>query len=144
MGIRFAALKDKDFVKSLDRENMVPIIKETEGEYRGYMLDSFDPDKCLIIESGKESIGFAYLRNLGNKLEIQSIQIKKDFQGKGYGQELMSYIVNFAKSKRLKKVVLEAHDINRKAISFYERFGFKNLGEVKNKNNKIGFEFNIK
>ena len=141
MKIRLATFKDEKFVKNLDKENMEPVIESLGGKYQGYMLDSFNPQKCFIIENGKP-IGFAYFRIPGNKLEIQSIQIKEQFHGKGYGQKLMNHIINFAREKRLKKITLEAHKFNKKAIRFYENFEFKNMGETKK--GKIGFEFNLK
>ena len=141
MKIRNATWEDKEFVKKLDEENMKEIIESYNKKYSQVMYDSFNPNKCFIIEEDKP-IGFAYFKTTKNKINIWSIQIVKNSQGKGYGRKLIEYITDFAKDKKLKKIILEVHINNKRAINFYEKFGFKNLGEVQK--NKLGFEFEIR
>lgn len=142
MEIRTATWKDEEFVKKLDIENMSPIKKSLGEEYTGWMVfNSFRPNRCFIVENNKR-IGFAYFKILRNKLEVQSFQIKKQLQKKRYGQKLMNYVVNFAKEKKLKKVILETYKTNNNAINFYEKLGFKNLRE--SRKNHIKFEFILK
>ena len=142
MNIRVSTLEDKEFVKALDKENMEPIINASGNKYYGYMFETFEPKRCFILEENNLPIGFAYFHTPRNKLDIWSIQIKKDSQGREYGQRLMKHIIDFAKFKKLKKVVLEAHKTNTKALNFYRKYGFKELGELRQ--NKILFELDLK
>jgi len=143
--IRIAAYKDKEFVEKLDRENM-ELLRESYGKeckYKKYqffipMYESFIPKKCFIIED-KEQIGFAYFNNPGNKLEVWSFQIKKEFQRKGFGTQIMKYLIAYAKQKKLKKICLEAYYKNQKAINFYKKIGFKEVGSKRP--DKIAFEY---
>lgn len=140
MKLRKATQKDKKFVKNLDEKNMRQIIEDSGEKYRGHMFDIFKPANCFIIEE-KEPIGFTYFNISRNKLDIWSIQIKKEYIGKGFGKKFMQYLVNFAKEKSLKKITLEANIINKRAIGFYNKFGFK---EIKSKKpNKLAFEYKI-
>jgi len=141
MRIRKATLKDKKFVKELDKENMQPLIETTGQKYSGHMFDRFNSKDCLIIEDKDKLVGFLYFEIIGKKLHIFSIQIKRKFQQKGYGNKLMGHIITFAKEKKLKKIILEAHDSNKQAINFYKNLKFK-IKWIKK--NKIGFEYNIK
>jgi len=142
MKIRKANYKDQKFVKKLDEENMKPIIEASGQKYSGLMLDSFNPSKCFIIETNGP-IGFAYFKITKNKLNIWSIQIVKNKQGKGFGRNLMDHIITFAKEKKLKKIILEAHDSNEQATEFYDKFGFKRINKS-NKKHKIFFEYPLK
>ena len=141
MKIRKATEKDKQFVKELDKENMQEIIEKHGSRYQGYMFESFNPNKCLIVEE-KEPIGFAYLDFPGNKISIWSIQIKKQFQRKSAGQALMKEIFRIAKEKKLKKIISDAHKDNKQSINFHKKMGFKAI-ESKKKN-KITFEYPLK
>ena len=140
MKIRKANYKDQGFVKKLDEENMKPIIEAYGQKYSGLMLDSFNPSGCFIIEIN-DPIGFVYFNITKNKLNIWSIQIVKNNHGKGVGGNLMNYIIAFAREKKLKKIILEAHDSNKQAINFYKKLKFKVKWAEKN---KIGFEYKLK
>ena len=142
--IRQATEKDKNFVRNLDRENMTPIITESGEKYYGGMFESFNPRKVFIIENSQgESVGFARIHIPGNKLDVWSFQIKEEFQRKGYGKELMKFLITLAKEKKLKKVILEAHNTNKKANSFYEKFGFTRTIPKTKKKEKVGYEYRI-
>lgn len=142
MKIRFATLKDLKFVKELDEKNMKSIIESLGEKYGSCMFEKFNSKRCFIIESNKKPIGFAYFQIPENKLNIWNIQIDKNFQRKGYGKKLMEYLIKYARKKKLKKVILEAHASNKQAIDFYEKIKFKNIGKIRK--NKIGFEKQIK
>jgi len=123
MEIRKAFYGDSEFVRSLDKENMESIIKENEGEYNSYWFKDFNPDKCFILEE-KEPLGFLYIHNPGNNLNIINIQIRKSFQGKGYGKAILKKAIQIAKKNNLKKIFLETYNNNEQAKAFYKKQGF--------------------
>ncbi|WP_051654714.1 ribosomal protein S18-alanine N-acetyltransferase [Persephonella sp. IF05-L8] len=55
---------------------------------------------------------------------ISMIAVKKEFQGKGVGKYVMSWFIDLCKQKGINNIWLEVSQNNKKAIRFYESFGF--------------------
>lgn len=53
------------------------------------------------------------------------IDILPEYQGKGYGAQMMNTMLDNLKSKKVKGIMLMANKDNHGAIRFYERLGFK-------------------
>lgn len=61
------------------------------------------------------------------------ISVLKEFWGKGIGAHLMNLILEFARTtKHVKNVHLTVIDENDRAMSLYEKTGFKVVGRYKN------------
>jgi len=140
MEIRKSTPEDSKFIESLDKENMKSIVEINEGKYYPYWLGDFNPEKCFILEE-KEPLGFLYIHNPGNKLNIINIQIRKSFQGRGYGKALLKKAIQLAKKNNIKKIFLETYDNNKLARKFYKKQGFRETG--KTSKNKTGFELRL-
>ena len=55
---------------------------------------------------------------------ISMIAVKKELQGKGIGKYIMNWFINLCKQKGINNIWLEVSQNNKKAIGFYENFGF--------------------
>ncbi|MGL6200855.1 MAG: GNAT family N-acetyltransferase [Lachnospiraceae bacterium] len=64
----------------------------------------------------------------GQSLEIERIYIAKEFQGKGLGVDLMDRAINLAKLRKKQYVWLGVWEKNEKAIPFYKKNGFYEVG----------------
>ncbi|PCE66449.1 GNAT family N-acetyltransferase [Sediminicola luteus] len=62
-------------------------------------------------------------------LELQRIYILPEFQGNGHGTEIMAWVKQIAREKGKIKLWLGVWEANLRAIAFYERHGFKKIGE---------------
>ena len=61
-------------------------------------------------------------------LEVERIYIRKDFQSKGLGQQLIEKAIKTASNLNKKKIWLGVWEMNTKAIDFYQRIGFFQTG----------------
>ncbi len=61
-------------------------------------------------------------------LEIERIYVDKKFQGEGLGRALMSRAIDTAAERGKKYVWLGVWEKNEKALRFYERTGFRQVG----------------
>ena len=73
-------------------------------------------------------IGYVCFFQVKNEVEIIKIGIMKSHQGKNYGTHLITKIKNLS----IKKIFLEVSSLNKTAIKFYEKNGFKIIGVRKN------------
>lgn len=98
----------------------------------------FDPNMMtLLCEDEGRLIGFAQLRWGGApdcvsaKLpgEIQRLYVVSHWHGKGIAQELMNACIDKLKQRGSDVIWLGVWEKNPKAISFYKKFGFVEVGD---------------
>ncbi|MBC7557578.1 MAG: GNAT family N-acetyltransferase [Chryseobacterium sp.] len=64
-----------------------------------------------------------------NIVKLDKIYLLKEFQGLKLGFELLNYNINFAKNNKQNAIWLYTWIGNLNAINFYEKTGFKIIGE---------------
>lgn len=77
---------------------------------------------------GDSLIGYVCFFQVKNEVEIIKIGIMKSYQGKNYG----TYLITKIKKLSIRKIFLEVSSLNKIAIKFYEKNGFKIIGVRKN------------
>lgn len=76
-------------------------------------------------------VGFSLCSTGADEAHLQNIVIAADQQGQGWGRWLLNETVELLLEMRLQRIFLEVRASNAPAISLYEDFGFKNLGQRK-------------
>ena len=84
--------------------------------------NSFSIKKIVLSEN--KVIGFFAGEIIFSEGTITMIALKKEFQGKGIGRYLMDWFVYLSKEKGVKNIWLEVSNKNKRAIRFYENYGF--------------------
>ena len=77
-----------------------------------------------VVFSENKVIGFFAGEIIFSEGTITMIVLKKEFQGKGIGRYLMDWFVYLSKEKGVKNIWLEVSNRNKKAIRFYQIYGF--------------------
>lgn len=77
---------------------------------------------------GDRLVGYVCFFQVKNEVEIIKIGIMKSYQGKNYG----TYLITKIKKLSIRKIFLEVSSLNKIAIKFYEKNGFKIIGVRKN------------
>lgn len=77
---------------------------------------------------GDRLLGYVCFFQVKNEVEIIKIGVMKSYQGKNYGTHLITKI----KKLSIRKIFLEVSSLNKTAIKFYEKNGFKIIGVRKN------------
>jgi ribosomal protein S18 acetylase RimI-like enzyme len=115
---------------------------------QAYLDDSFNPEKLqeeladgnslfyFIYSSGKLA-GYFKLNESGaqtdindpESLEIQRIYVSKQFQGQGIGSILLKEAINIAAERHKAYVWLGVWEKNEKALAFYKKNGFYEIGK---------------
>ena len=88
--------------------------------------------KYFVLKQNDEVLGFFEMSYLPPEIELFDIAIDTKFQGKGYANLLMNFLIDFAKTKNCETIFLEVNRINKKAISLYNKFGFVEYAVRKN------------
>lgn len=124
----------------------------TPGNMAAYLAASYSPElqlaqlqdssiTCLLAEMQGQTVGYALLQEnsrLGlsedapasRQLEIKQLYILEDWIGTGLGKALMQRALDIAQASHATAVVLGVWEHNQRAQAFYQRFGFREVGEV--------------
>jgi [ribosomal protein S18]-alanine N-acetyltransferase len=84
--------------------------------------------KMLVMESqsAKKVIGTSWMTYDGRRIMLHHFGILPEYQGKGLSKILMKESLKFCKETGV-QIKLEVHAQNMKAVSLYQKFGFKQL-----------------
>ena len=92
--------------------------EELEKEKDDILVGAFDDDKilacCLLTQLDPETV------------RLRQMAVRKSQQGKGIGHSMMLFAETLARDKGYKKLMMHARDT---AIGFYEKQGYKTLGQ---------------
>lgn len=95
----------------------------TLAEYEYELLEN--PFASLFVyEVDHQIIGMFDVWVTFEVAQIANIAIAPDFQGKGYGQQLMNELIDFCVKKDCENITLEVRISNESAISLYHKNNF--------------------
>ena len=90
-----------------------------------YFYETF-PKGFIVAEFGKKIIGFIVGLPINSKTaKILMLSVSEDHRKKQIGSKLLNQLLMLLKKKKIENIELEVRTINRKAIKFYEKHGFK-------------------
>jgi ribosomal-protein-alanine N-acetyltransferase len=91
-------------------------------------LGQLDTRHYLVAVEDAVVQGYAGLCDYPDEAFVQTIAVAKEAQGSGLGSRLLQALVDEAERRGQRRVVLEVRDDNSRAITLYERFGFRRAG----------------
>jgi len=81
--------------------------------------------RYFVVEKNQKIIGYIGSWFFKDFVHITNVTVHPDFRNKGIGRKLMNYIIDLAKSRKVKKVVLEVRVSNTIAQKLYKNLGFR-------------------
>ena len=88
----------------------------------------------IILEENGRKIGRGFLYLLHNDLHdepfglMEDVFVEEAFRGKGYGEKIITAIVEEARKRGCYKLICTSRFSNERAHHLYEKLGFKNHG----------------
>ena len=87
--------------------------------------------QCWLALLDGEVIGHAVISIVADESHMLNLSIGSAYQGKGYGQQLVDFLVSEARAQRAQTMLLEVRPSNTVAIHCYNRAGFNEIGQRK-------------
>lgn len=115
-----------DFFSEIQRSDSIVLAGIMEDEIVGFCI------MRLIIPFESLPPNISDKNNSYTECEIYNIAVKKKFQKRGIGKQLLCELVLFAIEHQSQSIWLEVRNSNNKAINFYRRNNFKQIYERKN------------
>ncbi|MGL4877516.1 GNAT family N-acetyltransferase [Paraclostridium dentum] len=99
-------------------------------------INSMDNSKNVLIIIEDEIVGIASITSVQKERMKHNgtlgISIRKKYWGIGLGSEIMTYLIDWAKSNKItKKINLLVREDNIRGVKLYEKFGFEKEGLLK-------------
>lgn len=124
------------YLKAVDVKNLKTVINDTFSEE--HQLEEINnPDTIFLVATldGKMA-GYAKLiKNASNEhikgkdmMELSRIYLLQEYIGKGIGKELMQRCMVEARQRGCDSLWLGVWENNHKAIGFYRKLGFREVG----------------
>lgn len=85
----------------------------------------------LVAKLEEKIVGYTNLWHLDDQLEIANIAVSPEYRKEGIGERLMMKILQEAKDKNCKSIILTVRESNIAAINLYIKFGFVEIGRRK-------------
>jgi [ribosomal protein S18]-alanine N-acetyltransferase len=97
--------------------------------YNGDDDPVLNPERFFVVRDGDEVVGFYYFDEQKDTVEI-GLGLRPDLTGKGLGLQFFLEGVAFARDRFPgRRVTLNVAAFNERAITVYERAGFRRTGE---------------
>lgn len=127
-----------------DQEQARWLILEGLGEHFGYIDETLNPDLDDILHNyiipghvfvvacmGREIVGTGALISLGEGLsEMVRISTRKDYRRRGIGQAIITYLVNVARQRDDRRIIVKTNASWHDAINLYKRLDFVEYGRT--------------
>lgn len=83
---------------------------------------------CIVNETENNIIAYGIVGMIVDEAHILNLSVDKSFQGKGYGRELLLYLLGLIKRAQAVRALLEVRESNIIAINLYKSMGFEEIG----------------
>ena len=121
--LRPMTASDLDAMMAIERVNFP--FPWTEGNFKDSMNSGYI---CLVMEQGKELMGYAVLMMVLDEAHLLNISVAKSYQGQGWGRYLLVQMMEIGREKGGLNMFLEVRPSNRSAPRLYESMGFNEMG----------------
>jgi len=107
-------------------DDFVALVRERLADPNTYVfigeVDGVAVAYALAIHYNRPEDAFAHEVNM---LYIDQMSVNPEYRSKGYGEQIIQHVFDFARSLGARRVILSVWDFNERAIAFYERCGFR-------------------
>ena len=130
--LRKAAADDSEFAyrtkKAAFREYLEKASVWNEEEQRKLHQRRFAEHDFRIIHLSGVDVGILAMSRQPDRIKFNQMFILPEYQSKGIGGACMTLVISEAAVSEL-PIQLRVLKVNPRALAFYQRFGFKSIGE---------------
>ncbi len=76
------------------------------------------------------TVGFIDFKENAKSVKLMGLAVLEEFRGQGVGKRLLQVVLDFAKAKKKREIILLVAEGNEPGLSLYEKFGFRRKGKL--------------
>lgn len=96
----------------------------SHGVFRDCLLAGYN---CIVLLRGAQIAGYGILSIAAGEAHILNLCVDPHFRQLGYGDRLLTAILERARRAEVKEVFLEVRPSNSRALSLYRKQGFRQI-----------------
>lgn len=126
-----ALLIDRMRVADLDEVLAIERLSFSMPWSRGafiYEIEQNRVARCWVMRDADRVLGYVCLWEVVDELHITNIAVDPRHRRRGIARTLLRGVLEDARHRQLRLVVLEVRPSNREALTLYESFGFRVVG----------------
>jgi ribosomal protein S18 acetylase RimI-like enzyme len=97
-------------------------VSENRVEFEGFL--AHDPAGCIIAEDDASRVGIGAATSYGEYGFVGDLVVVEEMRGRGIGRMLLARCVSYLQQRGGQRILLDGMP---RAVSLYERFGFKRI-----------------
>ncbi|HEK84738.1 MAG: ribosomal protein S18-alanine N-acetyltransferase [Candidatus Saccharicenans sp.] len=122
-------MREDDLPEVLEIERLCFSNPWSQETFRGEIQNKAISFPLVIIDKGsKRIIGHIVFWQVRDEAQINNVAIHPDFQGQGWGELALRYVLGKLRESGVHFVSLEVRVSNQPAIKLYRKLGFQILG----------------
>ncbi len=83
---------------------------------------------CWVGEAEDEIVAYGILSIGAGEAHVMNVCVAPQYQGQGYGREMMYHLMEVARHHRADMMLLEVRPSNKAAVHLYRKLGFNEIG----------------
>ena len=101
---------------------------------RGNFADSIESgyEAWVLRDASDTVLGYFLMMLAIDEAHLLNITVRSDLQGRGLGRFLLDKAMKIAQQNEMHSVLLEVRPSNQRALTVYQKAGFKTIGTRKN------------
>jgi len=142
-----SAVAQRIFVPEKTVQDFYDILEE-EGELND--VDNFqqayveDRGLFLVVLDDDQLVGTGALKKLdGNIAELKRLWLLEEYHGQKIGYQVVSHLLDFARTHGYKKVRLQTGETQERALRFYSRLGFYQILSYRKSMDNVSMELEL-
>lgn len=122
-------MREEDLPEVLTIERLCFSNPWSEDTFRGEIQNKAISSPLVVIHpEDKKIIGYVIFWQIGDEAQINNVAIHPDYQGQGFGEQAMRYVLERLRENGVHFVSLEVRVSNLPALTLYRKLGFSILG----------------
>ncbi|MGH7323165.1 MAG: ribosomal protein S18-alanine N-acetyltransferase, partial [Candidatus Rokuibacteriota bacterium] len=93
-----------------------------------YEIEQNRVARCYVVRDDGRLVGYICVWEVADEIHVTNIAVRPDARRRGIGRMLLGTVLDDARKRALRLVVLEVRPSNVEALALYESFGFQVVG----------------
>lgn len=93
-----------------------------------YEIEQNQVARCWVLRQKRWLVGYLCLWEIADEVHVTNIAVHPECRRQGHGRMLLSWIMDDARRREMRLVVLEVRPSNTEARALYDSFGFRVVG----------------
>lgn len=133
MNVRYARIDDAQPLAEIEAESYPQEIAATFEDFQSYLGNPENQDTVFVAEESGTIVGFVgYAVQEMNRLSLWDIAVRRDSRSKGIATRLLTALIDRARAKNMRSLILEVSTENLSALHLYSRFNFELKERIEN------------